>query len=71
MRVGDTVDGVHSCTSSKYGDCLYYERDLKLRCNAPIGINRLCMKQFRAWKQTDQYKVWEINYYKDMQKYMT
>lgn len=44
--VGDTVDSVHTCTN-----CLYYfPENKKLMCEAPVGVNRLCMQQFKKWK---------------------
>lgn len=52
--------------------CIYFfpENYPEHLCEAPVGINRMCMKQFREWKQTNEYKQWETKYYNEMQKYM-
>ena len=69
-RVGDTVDGIHSCTSTKYGDCLYFDiLAEKNKCNAPIGVNRICMKPFREYKKTPAYEKWKADYIKKIMEY--
>lgn len=65
----DIVNGTIKDKNCTY--CMYYfPENIVYRCEAPIGINRLCMKQFREWKETDQYKQWETKYFDEMKKYM-